>query len=84
MHVSKMAPAQQERGANDHVAAQGVVLLRGPKVYGPDGRTGMGRTNFYAAMRDGLAPRPVRLGLRAVAWRSTDIDAFIASRQVAL
>lgn len=57
-------------------------LIRGPKVFGPNGRTGMSRTAWYHAVLHGTAPKPVRIGTRAVAWRSQDIDAFIATRQV--
>lgn len=68
------------RGAINHPHPQALTLLRGHKVYGPDGRTGCSRSAWYEAMRTGTAPKPVRIGARAVAWRSQDIDAFIASR----
>ena len=37
----------------------------------------LGRTTIYAKIRAGELPAPVRLGKRAVAWRSTDIAEFI-------
>jgi len=42
--------------------------------------TGYSRATIYRKMSDGTFPAAVRLGARAVAWRSTDIDAWIASR----
>ena len=72
-----------ERGAIQQSKPQALTLERGPKVFGPNGRTGLGRSAWYAAMAAGDAPKPVRIGVRAVAWRSQDIDAFIASREVA-
>lgn len=41
----------------------------------------IGRTLAYELMRTAPAfPRPVRIGVRAVAFLQSDIDAFIASR----
>lgn len=37
------------------------------------------RTQWYAMIKNGSAPAPVALGARAVAWRESDIDAFIAN-----
>lgn len=37
------------------------------------------RTKWYQLIKNGTAPAPVALGARAVAWRETDIDAFIAN-----
>ncbi|WP_232222319.1 helix-turn-helix transcriptional regulator [Thioalkalivibrio paradoxus] len=41
------------------------------------------KATIYAAMAAGTFPRPVRIGSRAVAWRSSDIAAWIATRPVA-
>ncbi|MDA1348599.1 MAG: AlpA family transcriptional regulator [Chloroflexi bacterium] len=43
-------------------------------------RTGLGRSLFYEKIKAGDFPPPVRLGARAVAWRSDEIDAWIESR----
>ncbi|WP_293779727.1 AlpA family transcriptional regulator [uncultured Oxalicibacterium sp.] len=37
------------------------------------------RATFYAGIKDGRYPSPVKLGPRAVAWRLSDIDAYINS-----
>lgn len=54
-------------------------LLRLPSVLA---RTGVSRASWYAAVKKGLAPGPVKLsGGRAAAWVSTEIDAYI-NRQI--
>lgn len=55
-------------------------LLRLPEVLH---RTGMSRSWVYAAMGTGRFPAFVRVGARAIGWRSTDVDKWIASRTAA-
>jgi len=43
-------------------------------------RLGKSTTALYQDMADGLFPRPIRIGLRAVAWLDHEIDAVIAAR----
>ena len=43
-------------------------------------KTGKPRSSIYADMEKGYFPKPVSIGKKAVAWRSTDIDDWIASR----
>jgi prophage regulatory protein len=38
------------------------------------------RAQFYLLMKKGKFPKPLNIGGRAIAWRSSDIDAWIASR----
>ncbi len=38
------------------------------------------RSQLYALIAKGKFPKPVKIGERAVAWRSTEIDAWIARR----
>lgn len=40
----------------------------------------LSRSELYRRIRLGEFPAPVTIGARAVAWRSSDIDAWIASR----
>ena len=51
------------------------VLLRRHDV---QGMTGLSRSGLYAAIKQGTFPAPVKIGLRAVAWRSSDISKWIA------
>jgi len=42
--------------------------------------TGLSRSGLYASVKNGTFPRPVKIGLRAVAWRSDDIANWISGR----
>ncbi|MDR4126667.1 helix-turn-helix transcriptional regulator [Yanghanlia caeni] len=37
------------------------------------------RATWYAGIKRGIYPAPVKIGLRAVAWRRSDIDALAGS-----
>ena len=39
--------------------------------------TGLSRASVYKKVADGLLPRPVRLSLRCVRWRASELQAFI-------
>lgn len=54
------------------------TLLRRPKV---EILTGLGRSSIYFLIQKGDFPAPVRLGLRSVAWRESEVLQWIASRQ---
>ena len=49
-------------------------LLRRSQV---EARTGLARSTIYKWMREGNFPQPVKLGTRLVAWRESDIDAWM-------
>jgi prophage regulatory protein len=53
------------------------VILRLPAVKAD---TGLSRSTLYAQMKQGLLPRPVHLGPRAVGWPSEEIQAINAAR----
>lgn len=42
--------------------------------------TGLNRTRLYALQRTGQFPRAVKISQRAVAWRSDEIEQWIADR----
>lgn len=44
-------------------------------------RTGLKRSTIYSLMKKGKFPRPVKLTGKAVAWRESDIKAWMDSRQ---
>ena len=46
--------------------------------------TALCRSSLYAEIKQGRFPAPVRIGLRSVAWRSEDIDAWKKARPLAL
>jgi len=41
-------------------------------------RTGLGRSAFYAAVAEGVLPKPVKLG-RASAWPEHELNAVVAA-----
>ena len=58
---------------------QTVTLLRKPAVLA---RTGIPKSSWDRGVRQGRYPKPVKIGLRAVAWPSTVIDKFIEDLQL--
>ena len=51
-------------------------ILRMPEVCQ---YTGIRRSSVYRKLAEGSFPPPIRLGSRAVGWRLSDIDAWIAA-----
>jgi len=52
-------------------------LIRLPEV---KARTGLSRSSIYQFIRDGMFPSPVKLSPRAVAWVSSEIQAWLEAR----
>ena len=44
--------------------------------------TGLSRSSIYDMMAKGEFPIPVRIGRRAVAWRESDLAAWLAQRAI--
>ena len=44
---------------------------------------GLSVPSVYRLMAKGVFPRPIRIGLRAVRWRESDIISFLESRPIA-
>lgn len=55
----------------------GFSLERLPQV---KARTGLSRSEIYRRIALGDFPRPIKLGERASAWSSVEIDVWIADR----
>lgn len=53
-------------------------LLRRPVV---EARTGLSRSTLYDWMKRGDFPQPVKLGARIVAWRESDVTAWLETRE---
>ena len=53
-------------------------ILRRPEV---ESRTGLSRSTIYQWMKDGQFPQPVKLGARLVAWRESDVNAWLEARE---
>ena len=55
-----------------------VEIWRKPRVLST---IGMGNTWLYDAITKGEFPVPVKLGVRAVGWRRSDVENWLATRQ---
>jgi len=51
-------------------------LLRKPAVLAS---VGFSNSELYRRIKEGSFPAPVKLGVRAVAWRESDVDHWIKS-----
>lgn len=55
-----------------------IAILRMPEV---KRLTGLGRSSIYRMMDDGIFPRSVSLGSRAVGWMVGDIRAWLQGKR---
>lgn len=55
-----------------------LTLLRRREV---EARTGLSRSTLYHWMKLGEFPQPVKLGARIVAWRESDVAAWLDTRE---
>lgn len=74
-----LQPPFEHDDVKDYVAldGRGERLIRLPEV---KSRTGLGTTTVYRRMAEGTFPRPIDIGGGRVAWRETQIDAWITAR----
>jgi prophage regulatory protein len=54
-----------------------ITILRLPAV---KARAGLSRSTIYLRVSQGLWPRPISLGARAVGWPSNEVEAINAAR----
>ena len=52
-------------------------LLTRPEV---ETRTGLSCSSIYRLMSEGDFPKPLKIGQRAVRWRSKDLEAYLENR----
>ncbi|RWM94030.1 MAG: AlpA family phage regulatory protein [Mesorhizobium sp.] len=52
-------------------------LLRIKSIVGPHGPVPVSRSTWWAGVRSGRFPKPVKLGPRTTVWRSIDIHELI-------
>lgn len=53
-----------------------LTILRRKQV---EARTGLSRSTIYAFISEGIFPKPINLGNRAVGWIEAEIDAWLKS-----
>ena len=56
---------------------QEAAFLRRKQV---EARTGLSRSTIYQYIKDGVFPKPVPLGPRAVGWLESEVSEWIAER----
>ena len=74
----QLAPS---RGAHAAPAAAGIDRL--VRLAEAKHLTGLGRTAIYAGMAAGTFPRNVLIGSRAVAWKHSELMAWVQARPAA-
>ena len=52
-------------------------FLRLPSIIAPNGPIPVSRSTWWAGVKDGRYPKPVKLGPRITAWRVEDIRTLI-------
>jgi prophage regulatory protein len=52
-------------------------FLRLPSIIAPHGPIPVSKSTWWAGIKTGRYPKPVKLGVRISAWRVEDIRAFI-------
>ena len=61
----------------DKTVPQKLYILRRRQV---ENRTGLSRSTIYLRIQEGTFPKPISLGLRAVGWLESEIEAWLTSR----
>jgi len=59
------------------VTEQNLSILRRAAV---EARSGLSRSTLYDYIKAGRFPPPVRIGIRAVGWLASDVDAWLAAQ----
>ncbi|WP_454748591.1 helix-turn-helix transcriptional regulator [Ciceribacter selenitireducens] len=62
---------------NTHFPTTGFVRLSA--IIAPNGPIPVSKSTWWAGIKDGRFPKPVKLGLRITAWRVEDIRSLIDS-----
>lgn len=65
--------------SNDDLPATGFVRLA--RIIPPKGPIPVSKSTWWAGVKDGRYPKPVKLGPRITAWRVEDIHELIRSFQ---
>ncbi len=60
--------------------AEGFVRIQ--DIIAPNGPIPVGRSTWWAGVKDGRFPKPVKLGLRITVWRAEDVRALVANGRV--
>jgi predicted DNA-binding transcriptional regulator AlpA len=58
-----------------HLTVVGVLRLR--QILGPTGPIPISASSWWAGVKKGIYPQPIKLGPRMTAWRASDIEALV-------
>src|SRR2546430_1255489 len=81
MRTSKLVESRHSTLATTFSSTARLILIDWPQVRARTG--GPSRSSVWRWMRQGLFPLPVEGGIRRNAWRLSDIEDWVASRQTA-
>ena len=73
MHNSNVDSALEQ--INDSLPRAGLVRLA--SILAPEGPIPVGRSTWWAGVKSGRFPKPVKLGPRTTVWRVEDIRSLI-------
>ena len=63
---------------NENARAPNERLLRIKEIIGPGGLIPVSKSTFWAGVKAGKFPKPIKVTPGVTAWRQSDIEAFIA------
>jgi prophage regulatory protein len=61
----------------EHQALPQTGLVRLKQILGPNGPIPVSKSSWWAGVKDGRYPKPVKIGPRSTAWRVEDIKRLI-------
>lgn len=60
----------------DNPKASGLVRLR--SILAPEGPIPVSKSTWWAGVKDGRFPKPLKLGPRITVWRAEDIERLVS------
>jgi predicted DNA-binding transcriptional regulator AlpA len=74
-----MSPISNESGRPkaEALALTGTGFVRLNQIIGPNGPIPVSKSTWWAGVKSGRFPKPVKLGPRTTAWRREDIHGLI-------
>ena len=59
------------------ISAPRAGFLRLPQILAPDGPIPVGKSTWWAGVKSGRFPKPVKIGPNTTAWKRADIAALV-------
>lgn len=77
-HMNGRSEMVEKPAAGQTLRFYRISEVIGDRKRGVAGIIPVSRASWYAGIKDGRYPKPVKLSERTAAWRSTDIDELVA------